>query len=42
MGGIESVIVGADDTAGGRIVEEPAVGVIIVADEDGFDCLCEV
>lgn len=40
VGGVKSIVVGTNDAASGRVVEETAVGVIIVSNQNGFDCLC--
>jgi len=42
MRGVKSIVVGTNDAASGRVVEDTAVGVVIVSNENGFVCLRSV
>jgi len=39
MGSVKAIVAGAEEAFGGRVVEEFAIGLIIVADDDGLDGL---
>ena len=42
MRGVKCIVVGTNDAASGWVVEDTAVRVVVISNENGFDCLCSV